>query len=203
MRSSRTTPYDFQSEQTSLRHSPCSCGDLDQPFSIPNLLELATLDVDQIQGSREHLQVLALIAAAQEKTSLSKRLEALSLLQDDLSPEGKVDCRLVSSKVLENCLRRDWESQACELVPYLQGPLRLALLHRAADKGWVQFLSALAQDKVGVQSNSVLSHIHVITSRFRRTHKGYRLPGLFGSRFVQTTDLLRVAVQAGQRKMVE
>ena len=134
---------------------------------------------------------------------LFRRLEELSVLQGDLSPEGKLDCRRLSAKVLENCLRRDWESQACELVPYLQGPLRLAPLHRAADKGWVQFLSVLAEGKVEIQSNNILSHIHVFVSRFRSTHKRYRLPALFASTVVQPTDLLRVAVQAGQRRVVE
>ena len=204
MRSSKTVPYESTNEQSSYRHSPCSCEDpLDFPFSLPRLLELVTRDLDQIEGSPELLQGLALIAIQQERTLLCKRLAMLPEMQKFVSLVGSLDGWLLSAKVIDTCLRRGWESQACELVPYLQGPLRLSLLYSAADKGWVGFLTALAERKVGVQTNRILSRIHVFVSRFRNTHKRPRLPALFGSAVVQFSDVLRVAAQAGQRQLME
>jgi hypothetical protein len=166
-------------------------------------LELATRDLDQIEVSPEQLQGVALIAVRQERTLLCMQLALLPAMQKFISLGGNLDCWLLSAKVVDTCLRRGWESQACELVPYLQGPLRLSLLHNAADKGWVWFLSALAERMMEVQNNRILSRIHVFVSRFRNTHKRPRLPALFGSTVVQFTDVLRVAAQTGQRQLME
>lgn len=204
MRSNKTVPYESTNEQSSYRHSPCSCEDpSDLPLSLPKLLKLVTRDLDQIEGSFEQLQGLALIAIRQERTLLCKRLASLSEMQKFVSLGGNLDGWVLSAKVVDTCLRRGWETQACELVPYLQGPLRLSLLYNAADKGWVWFLSALAERKVEVQSNRTLSRIHAFVSRFRDTHKRPRLPALFGSAVVQFTDVLRVAAQTGQRQLME